>query len=649
MSVKAGYGGHYKIGEWLPVQVTLSNTGPSLDVEVQVDALSVGGRPAATYTKRVSLPNPSRKVVTLYTYTTSYEHQISVRLLQAGTVIAEQKSAIDPMADGFLLGVVSDSPELLNGLSGVSLGGSGAGAAVVAHLSPEDLPESAPALGALDGLVFAGTDTGKLSPEARQAVAGWVLNGGALVVAGGPTAQATSSGLADLLPVTITGGGPAGDLGDLGKYAGVTAPQAGNALVSGFSLRPETGAEALAGPAGAPLLAHRVLGSGEVFALALDPSLPPLQTWSHAEDFWRRIFLGHDVVFSEGAQRRNGNYLNPVSAGGYSSAYYALADLSPFDLPSLQLPSIGLVGGFLFLYVLIVGPINYALLRRRRHSELAWLTIPAIILAFVVLAYIVGYNSKGSQVRLTTATVVRTYPGSPVAGVSSFVGLFSPDRHTYNMQFGGDAEVAEVSASGPYNRGVGGGSRPTIYEGRPSSVGDLHVDTWSLRGFMAETTLPYADPYSATLQTDNSYITGVIANQGKTDLQSVAVVYGDEVQIVGTLAHGQVATVRVRDNGAVSSDTNLESVIGRLVPGVPLQSYPPQNSPADRAARRRAALVLSAHTGLRLSQARPNAWVIGWAAGTPLDLSVDGQNPVRDDLVLVTSDIPVGLKGTAPK
>src|SRR5690242_16214593 len=62
MTVRAGYDGHYKLGEWFPVQVTLSNTGQSLDGEVRVGAIGENNdEQIASYIRPVSLPSPSRK------------------------------------------------------------------------------------------------------------------------------------------------------------------------------------------------------------------------------------------------------------------------------------------------------------------------------------------------------------------------------------------------------------------------------------------------------------------------------------------------------------------------------------------------------------------------------------------------------------
>ena len=197
----------------------------------------------------------------------------------------------------------------------------------------------------------------------------------------------------------------------------------------------------------------------------------------------------------------------------YIGSSYYLGQLSPFDIPGIELPGVAVVGGFLFLYVLVIGPINWLVLRRLRRPDLAWVTIPALIIVFAGLAYLMSYQSKGSQLRLATSTVVRSYGGAPVATVDSYIGIFSPGRQEYTLDFNDDAQITEVGSSvlgGP----SGGGSKALVYQGKPSSIRGLNIDTWTLRGFEAEMTVPYQPVYTAQLQLRQGTITGQITNQG---------------------------------------------------------------------------------------------------------------------------------------
>ena len=64
MQAKPGFGGNFKYGEWLPVWVTLENTGADLEAVLQAQINQSGGN--VTFARQVSLPYSSRKQVMLY-------------------------------------------------------------------------------------------------------------------------------------------------------------------------------------------------------------------------------------------------------------------------------------------------------------------------------------------------------------------------------------------------------------------------------------------------------------------------------------------------------------------------------------------------------------------------------------------------------
>ena len=70
-----------------------------------------------------------------------------------------------------------------------------------------------------------------------------------------------------------------------------------------------------------------------------------------------------------------------------------------------------------------------------------------------------------------------------------------------------------------------------------------------------------------------------------------------------------------------------------------MQSYGPPSSAAERTGRRRAALLIAA---LQDRSAGPGeAQVLAWGAPAPLAATVPGQSPIRDEITLITTRLPV--------
>src|SRR5690606_38567790 len=128
-----------------------------------------------------------------------------VRVIADGAELyAEQIPLIPVDPERFLIGVISSDPVLLTSLSSLQLRGSTG--AVVQHMPADALPEHAALLRGLNALFLHDVDTGQLTAAQREALRLWVLLGGQLVVGGGLPGEQAAAGLADLLPVQLTGG-----------------------------------------------------------------------------------------------------------------------------------------------------------------------------------------------------------------------------------------------------------------------------------------------------------------------------------------------------------------------------------------------------------------------------------------------------------
>ena len=86
----------------------------------------------------------------------------------------------------------------------------------------------------------------------------------------------------------------------------------------------------------------------------------------------------------------------------------------------LRLPGLPWLLGFLGLYIVVVGPVTGFVLRWRRRPDLTWVVVPALAVAFTVLAYGAG-NQLRPGAGLAHGTVLETRASGPVA--TSWVAL----------------------------------------------------------------------------------------------------------------------------------------------------------------------------------------------------------------------------------
>ncbi len=636
MQVTAGLDEYCRSGGWCPVRAVLSNEGADIEGELRVVARSASGDTESdVYTRRVVLPTHSRKAYFLYLPSPDVpaSTHLKVQLRAGDEVLSSERAAVTWLSlEDRLYGVISSNPSALNFLSSVAPAGE---EAKVAHLSLEALPPDPLGWEGLDVLILNNVDTSALSSEQRQALEMWVTHGGHLIVGGGAGAARTVAGLAapstgsepDLLPVAVEGFAAGGtrsvnELWALGEWLGATTV-AGPYAVAKAVLRD---GQALIEQEDLILLARRTHGAGQVDFVAFDAGVNPFTRWNDNVHLWEFI-VGME---STGPQRL-------AIYNGYN------AQEAINTIPGLELPSALQILAFMLFYTLLVGPVNYLVLRRLDRRELAWLTIPALIVGFTVCAYLTGFQIRGSMAIVHQLAVVYVPPLSqgPQAAlpgrVNQVVGLFSPRRMNYDVRVAG-AGVREIP--GVYHGGLADHPLHIIKEAEGLIVTGLRVDVGGIRPFLAE---GYADVpgVEADLRlvkgkTGVPELEGTVRN-GEMLLKDAVLIAGSDEQRLGDLQPGAVAQVHITLGSPLSpSEDTSERILG------------PGNYWGDRELYRRYQLLqtLFPYNGPRL---KPGAYLIGWAEEAPLPVEVVDRPFSTAETALYIYGLPVkGLEtGTA--
>src|SRR5438876_9181514 len=98
------------------------------------------------------------------------------------------------------------------------------------------------------------------------------------------------------------------------------------------------------------------------------------------------------------------------------------------QLPALALPPIGGLLALLVGYIVLIGPINYLVLRRLDRREWAWITMPILIALFAVGACGFGSVLRGSDIIVHEVAIVRGALDATGGSAQVYFGLLSPTR-----------------------------------------------------------------------------------------------------------------------------------------------------------------------------------------------------------------------------
>ncbi len=355
----------------------------------------------------------------------------------------------------------------------------------------------------------------------------WVRRGGRVVVSVGSNAQ-TVAGLAtlqELLPVKIAVDNPAEQVKSLVLEWELTSSSKRIGTLSGGTTtfpvanvvgKPDRGARQLMPPridaAARPLILQSAFGMGRVTLVTFDLDRSPFVSFPQRNIFW-------DLLLKEtGSPRSSVGSTTQVAAGTYRSPdsedEYAMSLRATTDtFAGVPVISFGWVAAFIVFYALLIGPIEYYLLKKVfKRLELTWITFPIIVLSVSAIAYFTAYAIKGKDLKVNKVDLVDVDLGSNRLYGKSWFTIFSPRIENYrigiepNDGWSGPTEDSPAATSlvdwvgGTRNSKTGFFRRSYYYQttppGSPNRVPyadglvDVPVQVWSTKAFSAEWSAP---------------------------------------------------------------------------------------------------------------------------------------------------------------
>ncbi|HKC18381.1 MAG TPA: hypothetical protein VKE27_02000 [Candidatus Dormibacteraeota bacterium] len=531
IGIQVGYNGAVKLGQWMPVTVDLTNHGPQVDGTLEIDtantAASKGGPPAgsAIYQTAITLASGATKHLRTY-LSEDFPGNVEVRVVQNGRVLQSAQLSIATSVSGLLVGVLSDVPTALDEIATIHPSGN---APTVVHLAGPDVPDSPLVLRAFDLIALDDFSTDTLTSAQRTAVADYVVQGGSLLLSSGGSWHKTLASLPNtLVPMQVSSSIVLPRSEALGGVA--------NVEITTGSLSP--GANVLLGERGLPLLVESPVGAGWVTMSTFDWAQGPIAASSDDSALLRQQVVRVTYGSANGAGAlvtagKGGTIGNSVAMRGGGLAQ-ALGNVPPLDLPAWWL-----IGALVVVYVLVIGPVNYFVLRGVGHRALAWITVPAIAIVASGGAYGASLLTKGTSVVVNEVAIVHVQPGWARAYSEQYTGIVTPTR--------GDFEV-------------GLDSRPSMispidyfYNPNNANLATMRVNTandaitlpsmtaFSLRGFATEN-ITSSPNISGTVQIVGGQVKGTITNESSLTFTDGVVMSGGAYQKIGRLAPGGSTT-----------------------------------------------------------------------------------------------------------
>ena len=282
--------------------------------------------------------------------------------------------------------------------------------------------------------------------------------------------------------------------------------------------------------AAVPLIAHVRYGLGQITYLAFSLQDDHFGAWKGREKFMQELVkqLAPKVPARQGGGKfdRFGRF---DEFGSNDPATQLLAELERFGVTPIEF---GYVALFIVLYILVVGPLDFFLLKYVfKRLEWTWITFPAVVLGVSVIAYFAAYALKGKDLKVNKVDIVdfdlRTSKDPAQARVygHTFFAVLSPRIQNYtigiepNPHFWGEEprqkiirgdktanEVLRADLVSWFGRPTGGmnemgrgGSggffrKPYEYLEDASGLNGVPIPVWTTKAFTASWEQPLAKP-----------------------------------------------------------------------------------------------------------------------------------------------------------
>lgn len=523
ISADVGFDGLCKTNRWFPVRVVLENNGSDLEGRLEVIPLDLDNQ--WRFGQDVSLPSVSRKEIQILVYPRQPIQELEILYTSGEDTIFQSILPITCVqTDNYLYGVWSENPSAFSRITRITPTNN---RSYLAQLTIDDIPEYAQGLEMIEGLIISDVDTGKLNSLQIQAIESWVTSGGRMVVTGGVGWRKTASGLSELLPFIPTDSLIIPSLTSLETFHNMgDGDLVGDSIISIGEAKKE--GQVILSQEEIPLIVKREVGFGIVYYFTFDPSIPILQNWDGMENIYKNLLT--DPLD------------NPTWSDGFTSWFSAVDAIA--NIPGLGLPSLYLICGFLGLYVFALGPFNYVILRRLKRKELAWVTVPSIIIIFCGFAIIAGYSIRGNRPIVNQLAIVQIWQGQEKAQLDGLVGIFSPNREKYNLEIGNGYLAHPI----PSGRLSGGRNWWIAQNDNGVRISDIRIDVGGVEAVVinGQTPAPEFSPDVTLYSVDEDLILeGEIQNTSTISLRDAVLLGRGAIQRIGDFSPGDTETIRL--------------------------------------------------------------------------------------------------------
>jgi hypothetical protein len=263
-----------------------------------------------------------------------------------------------------------------------------------------------------------------------------------------------------------------------------------------------------------------------------------------------------------------------LQSGSGTQAAWLLRRLgTSFRFPSFAALLLWIVG-----YLLLVGVVNFVILRRLGRPELGWITIPSLAIAFSIALYVVSMRTHPSNFGLDEMTVYRLTNLSSLATSETKIRVSAPVRAVVRPVLPGKVVYSEnqnnfIDGIGFTVRGTGG--PPTEIQLGQTWQTNIPLRRWSFRDLHFEG----ARRFAGTVHLDSS---GLLHNDTGVNFRQAILANQTDVFVLGEFPGGAAVDLRQIPHRPYQDETGHVPLRAPGYPGPPFLFRKAEGEPMIR-------------------------------------------------------------------
>ena len=515
MEISYGYENHYKLGKYMPINIVIDNKGTDIEGTIEIE-VPQNNEKYNIYSESIILPKDTKKNYKISIPVNSYFDSIDVRVKSKGKTLIETKKYIGSgrlVEDKLLMGILSEDFNSITYLNSGNIN--------YKIVKLEEVPEKEIDLDMFDTICINNYDTSKLSKESYESLKKWVNNGGELIIGTGPSYANTLSKINDDFLV-----------GSI-KQAKKVKTSFGKKTIKPIEIEIQEidiKSKNIYSEKDIPLIKEVEKENGKITICLFDLGLEPLSNWESNKE------LGAMLLNKQVINTREGLY-------DYWDIKQVISIISNLKLPKIMSLII-----ILSIYVIVVGIINYLILKRMDKRYLIWLTVPILSIVFSIIIYSIGKPTRINSVIINNANIV-TINNNKIS-TNSYYAIIPSKKMDVELdikenesimplgEFHGDFTV--TNSNKKINRSIdieinSSGERKTIKYNKLRAFESRIIST--------NTTSRVKESMKIDINYYDSVLKGTIKNQLPYNLENAFVWSGNKIVTLGDIKNNQEITL----------------------------------------------------------------------------------------------------------